>query len=74
MLGSFLDNHDQSRFLSYQPDYTRYEAALTYLLMSQSVPIVYYGSEQGFSGTTDPANRCVPLLTVSCVFDFVPCR
>lgn len=60
--GTFLDNHDQARFLSVQPDTTLYKAALTYLFMSQGIPIVYYGTEQGFNGGPDPANR-EPLWT-----------
>jgi alpha-amylase len=52
-----LDNHDQVRFLSVQSDLALYRAALAYVFMAQGIPIVYYGSEQGFNGGADPDNR-----------------
>lgn len=56
----FIDNHDGKRFLTVasesQPDirkrHGRLKLALTYLLTSGSVPIIYYGTEQGFEGGT----------------------
>jgi alpha-amylase len=62
VLGTFLDNHDNPRFLSYQQDYALYRAGLVFTLMSNGIPIVYYGTEQGFHGAIDPANR-EPLWT-----------
>ncbi len=40
------DNHDNARFLSQNGDRTAYRAALTYVLYSTGIPIVYYGTEQ----------------------------
>ena len=57
LLGTFLDNHDNARFLNSRNDQTAYKNALLYVLYSSGIPIVYYGSEQGFSGGDDPANR-----------------
>lgn len=61
-LGVFIDNHDNPRFLSMTPSIPLFKTALTFALYSQGIPIVYYGSEQGFNGGNDPANR-EPLWT-----------
>ena len=57
LLGTFVDNHDNPRFLSIQQDRKAYEAAVTFVLMTQGIPIIYYGTEQWLEGTQDPANR-----------------
>merc|ERR1712025_1154783 len=57
VLGTFLDNHDNARFLSIENDQVKYMNALAHVLLSSGIPIVYYGTEQGFSGGDDPANR-----------------
>jgi len=57
LLGTFIDNHDQPRFLNGNGDYKLYQNAITYVLMAQGIPIIYYGTEQGFSGSSDPNNR-----------------
>ncbi|KYQ93843.1 putative alpha-amylase [Tieghemostelium lacteum] len=62
LLGTFIDNHDQVRFLNVQPDYMLYQNAITYVLMAEGIPIIYYGTEQGFDGSADPNNR-EPLWT-----------
>nr|CAG4712802.1 unnamed protein product [Naegleria fowleri] len=64
VLGVFIDNHDNPRFLNFNSDYKLYQNALTYVLMSEGIPIFYYGSEQGFSGGVDPQNR-EPLWTTN---------
>ncbi|EFA77339.1 putative alpha-amylase [Heterostelium album PN500] len=56
-LGTFIDNQDQIRFLNEQSDIELYKNALTYILTSEGIPIVYYGSEQAFNGGADPDNR-----------------
>jgi alpha-amylase len=61
-LGSFIDNHDNPRFLNIAYDLIAYKSALTYVLMGPGIPIVYYGTEQGYSGGNDPKNR-EPLWT-----------
>eukprot|EP01111_Echinosteliopsis_oligospora_P004401 TRINITY_DN1708_c0_g1_i1.p1 TRINITY_DN1708_c0_g1~~TRINITY_DN1708_c0_g1_i1.p1 ORF type:complete len:473 (-),score=89.95 TRINITY_DN1708_c0_g1_i1:30-1421(-) len=57
LLGTFIDNQDQARFLNGNSDYKLYSNAITYVLMAQGIPIIYYGTEQGFSGANDPNNR-----------------
>lgn len=56
-LGTFVDNHDNPRFLSVKNDTSLFKNALTYTILGRGIPIVYYGSEQAFSGSNDPANR-----------------
>jgi len=61
-LATFTDNHDNPRFLSLTNDPPIYRSALAYVLMSVGVPIVYYGSEQGYDSSQDPYSR-EPLWT-----------
>lgn len=56
-LVNFIDNHDIPRFLWNIDDERRLGAALTYLLTMDGIPCIYYGTEQGFNGGNDPANR-----------------
>lgn len=62
LLATFLDNHDNPRFLNLQKDKTLYKSGLVYTMFSLGIPIVYYGTEQGFDGGKDPQNR-EPLWT-----------
>lgn len=57
-LVTFLDNHDQPRFLSV-PGATiaRLKVALVFLYTSRGIPCLYYGTEQGFNGGKDPWDR-----------------
>jgi glycosidase len=59
-LVTFLDNHDNPRFLSASEannNTNRLELALAFLYTSPGIPCLYYGTEQGFDGTTDPNDR-----------------
>jgi alpha-amylase len=59
-LVTFLDNHDQPRFLSFgiaNQDASRQEAALGWQLTARGVPCLYYGIEQEFDGGNDPYDR-----------------
>ena len=56
-LGVFLDNHDNNRFLNLNPNVDRLKNALTFVMFSRGIPIVYQGTEQGFHGSYDPYNR-----------------
>ena len=56
-LASFLDNHDNPRWLSQKNDKSLFKNALAFVILSRGIPIVYYGSEQGYAGGNDPANR-----------------
>ena len=56
----FLDNHDNPRFLSTSEsnnNTNRLEVALAFLYTTRGIPCLYYGTEQGFDGTTDPNDR-----------------
>jgi alpha-amylase len=56
-LGTFLDNHDNPRWLNQKNDIPLLKNALAFVILSRGIPIMYYGTEQGFSGGADPANR-----------------
>ncbi|KAI6781625.1 Alpha-amylase A type-like protein [Emericellopsis cladophorae] len=56
-LGTFLDNHDNARWLNQRNDWALFKNALAFVVLSRGIPIVYYGSEQGYAGGNDPANR-----------------
>jgi alpha-amylase len=57
VLVNFIDNHDIPRFLYDKDSIPALKSALTYLLTQDGIPCIYYGTEQGFSGGNDPANR-----------------
>ena len=57
VLGNFIDNHDVPRFLSLTPSVTLLKSALAFVMFSQGIPIIYYGSEQSYAGGYDPNNR-----------------
>ncbi|TLS21861.1 uncharacterized protein PpBr36_09545 [Pyricularia pennisetigena] len=56
-LGTFLDNHDNPRWLNQTNDQTLLQNALAFVFLSRGIPILYYGTEQGYVGGDDPANR-----------------
>lgn len=59
-LVTFLDNHDNARFLSFgiaNQDEGKLRTGLGWLLTSRGVPAIYYGTEQEFDGGGDPYNR-----------------
>lgn len=57
-LVTFLDNHDQPRFLSVKGSTSlRLQAALVFLYTARGVPCLYYGTEQAFNGGKDPWDR-----------------
>lgn len=56
-LGTFLDNHDNPRWLNAKNDLSLLKNALAYVILTRGVPIVYYGTEQAYGGGADPANR-----------------
>ena len=58
ILGSFMDNHDNARFLSVYPGRDNgFKNAVAFALTARGIPFFYYGDEQLFSGGNDPANR-----------------
>ncbi len=59
-LATFIDNHDNPRFLApscANNNYKKLKLALTFLLTSRGIPVIYYGTEQGFYGENDPYCR-----------------
>ncbi|CEM38500.1 unnamed protein product [Vitrella brassicaformis CCMP3155] len=46
-LGVFVDSHDLPRFLRSQKDVQLYKSALTFVLSTEGIPFIYYGTEQG---------------------------
>src|SRR5665213_393990 len=59
-LVTFLDNHDQPRFLSSRwanNNLDRLKVALAFLYTARGIPCLYYGMEQAFNGGKDPYDR-----------------
>jgi alpha-amylase len=59
-LVTFLDNHDQPRFLSphiADGNMDRLKVALAFLYTARGIPCLYYGTEQAFNGEKDPWDR-----------------
>jgi len=57
VLGNFLEDQDVPRWSNLSVDPQSKYNAMVYNFMSDGIPIVYYGQEQGFSGNADPWNR-----------------
>ncbi|KAK0189869.1 glycoside hydrolase family 13 protein [Armillaria mellea] len=57
MTGSFLENHDVPRLPSATDDLSLVKNAITWSFVTDGIPILYYGQEQGYQGYYDPANR-----------------
>ncbi|EJD02103.1 alpha-amylase [Fomitiporia mediterranea MF3/22] len=57
LLGNFLENQDVPRWGNLSVDPQSMYNAMTFTFMSDGIPIVYYGQEQGFHGSSDPFNR-----------------
>ncbi|MCA9540571.1 MAG: hypothetical protein KC620_16840, partial [Myxococcales bacterium] len=54
----FMDNHDVPRWLySFPGEYARFRNALAFLLTTDGIPCIYYGTEQDLAGGPDPSNR-----------------
>jgi len=57
VLGNFINNHDNPRYLSSNGEIQGFKAALAFSMSSVGIPMVYYGDEQAYNGGQDPANR-----------------
>ncbi|KAH7815468.1 alpha-amylase [Monocercomonoides exilis] len=57
LLGGFIDNHDNKRWLNINGDWKSLKNALAFNILGGSIPLIYYGTEQGFNGGDDPNNR-----------------
>ncbi|KAH9914300.1 glycoside hydrolase superfamily [Fomitopsis serialis] len=56
-VGTFLENQDNPRFQSITTDQGLVKNAMTWPLIADGIPILYYGQEQGYTGSNDPYNR-----------------
>ena len=54
---SFVENHDNPRFLNRCNDIGKFTNAVVFSLLWEGVPVFYYGGEQYYSGGADPNNR-----------------
>ncbi|KAH7927724.1 glycoside hydrolase family 13 protein [Leucogyrophana mollusca] len=57
LLGNFIENQDIPRWRNLSVDPQSLYNAMVFNFMSDGIPIVYYGQEQGFNGNADPYNR-----------------
>ncbi|TFY68820.1 hypothetical protein EVG20_g3408 [Dentipellis fragilis] len=57
LLGSFLENHNNPRFMNVTQDMALAANVMTFPFVHDGTPIVYYGQEQGYSGGEEPFNR-----------------
>ncbi|KAH9951493.1 alpha-amylase [Amylocystis lapponica] len=57
LLGNFLEDQDVPRWANLSVDPQSLYNAMIFNFMSDGIPIVYYGQEQGFHGNSDPWNR-----------------
>jgi len=62
ILGNFINNHDNPRFLAHSGNVAAFKSALAFSIASVGIPMVYYGDEQAYGGGQDPLNR-EPLWT-----------
>ncbi|HTL39867.1 MAG TPA: alpha-amylase family glycosyl hydrolase [Pseudolysinimonas sp.] len=50
-LETFIDNHDRARFLTWADDnYQRLRSALSFMMSTRGIPVIYYGTEQADNG------------------------
>ena len=54
---TFVENHDNPRFLNRCGDRNKFTNAVIFSLVWEGVPVFYYGGEQYFAGGNDPNNR-----------------
>jgi len=58
VLGVFVENHDNPRFLYRCHNNTsQFENAIVFSFLWEGIPVFYYGGEYYFSGGDDPKNR-----------------
>ena len=56
-IATFVENHDNPRFLYRCNDRGKFTNAVVFSLLWEGVPVFYYGGEQYYSGGADPNNR-----------------
>ena len=58
ILGVFIDNHDNKRYLNEEGRTKRsLDNASIFTIFFEGIPVLYYGDEQYFDGGDDPLNR-----------------
>ncbi|OBT84877.1 hypothetical protein VE02_05923 [Pseudogymnoascus sp. 03VT05] len=57
LLGSFMENHDLARFPFKTTDVSLDMNAIAYTMLTDGIPIIYNGQEQGFGGGLPPLSR-----------------
>ncbi|KAK1769931.1 glycoside hydrolase [Phialemonium atrogriseum] len=57
LYGSFMENHDQKRFLSLTNDRTLAKNAIAFTMLKDGIPIIYQGQEQSYTGGDIPNSR-----------------
>ena len=57
VLGVFVENHDNPRFLNMCNDKKKFKNAVIFSIMYEGIPVFYYGGEQWYTGGADPGNR-----------------
>lgn len=63
VLGSFMENHDNPRFPNATEDIVLAANAISFTMLADGIPIIYYLQEQHDTGGQDPANRDAAWLT-----------
>jgi len=56
-VGTFSENQDVQRFAAETDDLSLQMNVIAFTLLTDGIPIIYYGAEQQFSGAKDPENR-----------------
>ena len=56
-IGTFVENHDNARFINMCNSRKKFKNALIFSIFFEGIPFVYYGGEQYFGGGSDPYNR-----------------
>ena len=54
---TFVENHDNPRFLHECNDISKFTNAVIFSLLWEGVPVFYYAGEQYYAGGADPGNR-----------------
>ena len=56
-MATFVENHDNERFLYLCGDRSKFTNAVIFSLLWEGIPVFYYGGEQYYGGGKDPNNR-----------------
>ena len=56
-MATFVENHDNPRFLNQCNDKGKFTNAVIFSLLWEGIPVFYYGGEQYYAGGADPNNR-----------------